>query len=32
MICFGANGDLPHAFVIYGLLLCGRLGNIKEGF
>jgi predicted ATPase len=31
MLRFGANGDTPYAFVTYGILLCGRMGDIKEG-
>ncbi len=31
MLRFGANGDTPNAFVTYGMLLCGRMGDIKEG-
>ena len=31
MLRFGANGDTPYAFVTYGMLLCGRMGDIKEG-
>lgn len=31
MLCFAANEDTPCAFVTCGMLLCGRLGDIKEG-
>lgn len=32
MLRYGANGDIPYAFVTYGLLLCGKLEDITEGY
>lgn len=31
MLRFGLSGDSPYVFACYGMLLCGGLGDIKEG-
>ena len=31
MLCYGASGDTPYTYASYGMILCGGLGDIKEG-